>query len=128
VLLLGDKDSGVGALLANSRTQGVVKGSGKPDLSMEYVGNDAKFSPGEKVLTSGQDRIFPKDLPVATVAEATVDKKAPFMKIVLKPAAHLDRLEDVLILLTRQDLDLRKEAESSPAAPPTVAKNPASAQ
>jgi len=128
VLLLGDKDSGVGALLANSRTQGVVKGSGKPDLSMEYVGNDAKVSPGEKVLTSGQDRIFPKDLPVATVAEATVDKKAPFMKIVLKPAAHLDRLEDVLILLTRQDLDLRKEAESSPAAPPTVAKNPASAQ
>jgi len=67
-------------------------------------------------------------LEVATVAEATVDKKAPFMKIVLKPAAHLDRLEDVLILLTRQDLDLRKEAESSPAAPPTVAKNPASAQ
>jgi hypothetical protein len=50
------------------------------------------------------------------------------MKIVLKPAAHLDRLEEVLILLTRQDLDLKKEAESSPAAPPTAAKTPATAQ
>jgi rod shape-determining protein MreC len=126
VLLLGDKDSGVGALLANTRTQGVVKGSGKLDLSMDYVGNDAKVSVGEVVLTSGQDRIFPKDLPVATVAEATSDRKAPFMKILLKPAAHLDRLEEVLVLLTRQELDLKKEAETSPAAPPGAAKTPAS--
>jgi rod shape-determining protein MreC len=128
VLLLGDKDSGVGALLANTRTQGVVKGSGKPELAMDYVSNDTKVSPGEVVLTSGQDRIFPKDLPVATVLQTTEDRKAPFMKIVLKPAAHLDRLEEVLILLTRQDLDLKKEAESSPAAPPTAAKTPATAQ
>jgi rod shape-determining protein MreC len=128
VLLLGDKDSGVGALLANTRTQGVVKGSGKPELAMDYVSNDAKVSAGEVVLTSGQDRIFPKDLPVATVVAATEDRKAPFMKIVLKPAAHLDRLEEVLVLLTRQDLDLKKEAETSPAAPPTAAKTPASAQ
>jgi rod shape-determining protein MreC len=126
VLLLGDKDSGVGALLADTRTQGVVKGSGKLELSMDYVGNDAKVSVGEVVLTSGQDRIFPKDLPVATVAEATSDRKAPFMKILLKPAAHLDRLEEVLVLLTRQELDLKKEAETNPAAPPGAPKTPAS--
>jgi rod shape-determining protein MreC len=128
VLLLGDKESGVGALLENTRTQGVVKGSGKPDLSMDYVANDAKVSAGDVVLTSGQDRIFPKDLPIATVSEASPDRKAPFMKIVLKPAAHLDRLEEVLVLLTRQDLELKKEAEASPAAPPPAAKAPASAR
>ncbi len=128
VLLLGDKESGVGALLANTRTQGVVRGSGKPDLSMDYVSNDSKVSAGEAVLTSGQDRIFPKDLPVATVAEALTDRKGPFMKILLKPAAHLDRLEEVLVLLTRQDLDLKKEAEASPAAPPPAARIPASAR
>src|ERR1700686_1834632 len=128
VLLLGDKESGVGALLADTRTQVVVKGSGKPELAMDYVSNDTKVTPGEVVLTSGQDRIFPKDLPVPTVVQATEDRKAPFMKIVLKPAAHLDRLEEVLILLTRQDLDLKKEAETSPAAPPAAAKTPASTQ
>ena len=128
VLLLGDKDSGVGALLASSRTQGVVRGSGKPELSMDYVSNDAKVSAGEVVLTSGQDRIFPKDLPLATVTQATPDRKAPFMKIQLKPAAHLDRLEEVLVLLTRQELDLKKEPETSPAAPPAPAKTPASAR
>ncbi len=127
VLLLGDKESGVGALLADTRTQGVVKGSGKPILTMEYVANDVKVSVGEVVLTSGQDRIFPKDLPVATVAATTQDKKAPFMQIALKPAAHLDQLEEVLVLLTRQELEPRKEVEpnSSPApAPSAAAKAP----
>jgi rod shape-determining protein MreC len=107
VLLLGDKESGVGALLADTRTQGVVRGSGKPDLTMDYVSNEAKVSTGEAVLTSGQDRIFPKDLPVATVAETAADRKGSFMKIRLTPAAHLDRLEEVLVLLTRQDLDVK---------------------
>jgi rod shape-determining protein MreC len=122
VLLLGDKESGVGALLANTRTQGVVRGTGRPELSMDYVSNDAKVSPGETVLTSGQDRIFPKDLPVAVVAEITPDRKTPFMKIQLKPAARLDRLEEVLVLLSRQDLDLKKAVEATPAAPPAPAK------
>src|SRR6266550_3155758 len=107
VLLLGDKESGVGALLADTRTQGVVRGSGKPDLTMDYVSNEVKVSTGEAVLTSGQDRIFPKDLPVATVAETAADRKGSFMKIRLTPAAHLDRLEEVLVLLTRQDLDVK---------------------
>jgi rod shape-determining protein MreC len=127
VLLLGDKESGVGALLADTRTQGVVRGSGKPELTMDYVSNEAKVSAGEAVLTSGQDRIFPKDLPVATVAETAADRKGPFMKILLTPAAHLDRLEEVLVLLTRQDLDVKKEAEPIPPASPG-SKTPAGAR
>jgi rod shape-determining protein MreC len=131
VLLLGDKDSGVGALLADTRTQGVVKGTDKPQLSMEYISNDEKVSVGELVLTSGQDRIFPKDLPVGTVVTATPDRKTAFTQIVLKPAAHLDRLEEVLVLLSRQELETKKEtgANTAPlAATSPVAKPSASAQ
>jgi rod shape-determining protein MreC len=131
VLLIGDKDSGVGALLADTRTQGVVKGSDKPQLFMDYVSNDDKVSVGEAVLTSGEDRIFPKDLPVGTVVAAKPDRKAPFMQIILKPAAHLDRLEEVLVLLTRQELDMKKETGENAAplaVPPAPAKAPPSAQ
>ena len=46
VLLLSDKDSGVGALLAGSRTQGPVRGTGDPLLDMEYVSNDVKVAAG----------------------------------------------------------------------------------
>jgi rod shape-determining protein MreC len=124
VLLLGDKDSGVGALLANSRTQGPVKGTGEPLLSLEYISGDEKVTVGETVLTSGQDRIFPKDLPVGKVVDFATDPKSPFMKIRVKPAAHLDRLEEVMVLQTRQDLNLKKtaDAETAPVAPPAAPK------
>ena len=111
VLLINDKDSGVGALFAVSRTQGVVKGSGGPDPRMEYVVNDEKVQPGELILTSGEDRIFPKGLPIGTVEKATPGN--PFQTILLKPAVRLDRLEDVLVLLTMQEIAPPKTEEDS---------------
>ncbi len=111
VLLIDGKESGVGALLADTRTQGPVVGDpGKPWLLMEFITNDEKVYPGERVLTSGQDRIFPKDLPVGTVVDVKRDPHAPFQTIHVAAAAHLDRLEEVIVLLTRQELAPPKEA------------------
>ena len=108
VLLINDKDSGAGALLAGTRTHGVVKGSGDPDPRLDYVVNDEPVHAGEMILTSGEDRIFPKDLLIGTVA--TANPGNPFQVIHIRPAARLDRLEDVLILLTPQEL--KKPSES----------------
>jgi hypothetical protein len=65
------------------------------------------------------------------VVTATPDRKTAFIQIALKPAAHLDRLEEVLVLLSRQELEMKKQTGentapvASPAAP---VKAPASAQ
>jgi rod shape-determining protein MreC len=113
VLLINDRDSGVGALFAASRTHGVVKGSGDPNPRMDYIVNDEKVQVGEKILTSGEDHIFPKDLPIGKVESAKV--ASPFQIISIDPAARLDRLEDVLVLMTQQELTPKK-TEESPAA------------
>jgi rod shape-determining protein MreC len=101
VLLVTDRESGVGALLVGSRIEGVVKGTDGPVLRMDYVENGEKIQKGEAVLTSGLDQIFPKDLPVGTVT--TVSPGSPFQRIELRPAAKLDRLEDVLVILARPE-------------------------
>ncbi|HEV2288197.1 MAG TPA: rod shape-determining protein MreC [Candidatus Acidoferrales bacterium] len=130
VLLISDKESGVGALLANTRTHGVVKGTGDPLLWMDYVTSDEKVPDGEKVLTSGEDRIFPKDIPVGTVV--STKSGLPFQTIEVQPAAHLDRLEEVLVLLTQQPLTTRpSEAAGAPVTgsganaltPPIISKS-----
>jgi rod shape-determining protein MreC len=122
VLLLGDRESGVGALLADTRTQGPVKGTGEPLLSLDYISSDEKVTVGEGVLTSGQDRIFPKDLPVGKIVDFSSDPKSPFMKIRVKPAAHLDRLEEVLVLQTREEMNLKKapDSETTPVRSPNA--------
>jgi rod shape-determining protein MreC len=123
VLLINDKESGVGALFADSRTHGVVKGTGDPEPHMDYVVNDDKVQVGEAIITSGEDRIFPKGLPVGTVMDAKA--ASPFQVIRVQPAARLDRLEDVLVLLTMQEVNFRKAEEPAPAnSPATGTSNP----
>jgi len=141
VLLINDRDSGVGALLEDTRTHGVVKGSGDPDPRLDYVVNDEKVHAGEVILTSGEDRIFPKGLLIGSVSSANPGN--PFQAIRVRTAARLDRLEDVLILLSQQELIPKKTVEPGgakegqsnsqgvvhPVTPPPaaerVSKNPA---
>jgi len=129
VLLLTDKNGGAGALLADSRTQGAARGTGGPLLLLDYVSNEQEVAAGERVLTSGMDRIFPKDLPLGTVVE--VRPGNPFKQIHMRPAAHLDQLEEVLILLTRREWDWEARAglptEASPSAGEKTGKTAAAA-
>jgi len=115
VLLLTDKDSGVGAMLVESRLQGPVGGTGEPLMVMKYIPNDDNVNSGERVVTSGMDRIFPRDLPVGTIAE--IKAGSPFKQLRVKPAASLERLEEVFILLTMKPLELKQESAPSSAAP-----------
>jgi rod shape-determining protein MreC len=125
VLLLNDKYSGVGALLGDTRTHGVVEGNGGPAPIMDYVVNDEKVHAGEQILTSGEDRIFPKDFPIGTVESAKPAN--PFQVIRVQPSARLDRLEEVLVLLTQQEIVIKKPepAASAPASDGTAAATPA---
>jgi len=115
VLLLTDKDSGVGAMLSDSRIQSPVGGTGEPLLSMKYIPTDDKVNVGEQVVTSGMDRIFPRDLPVGTVAEIKTGR--PFQQVRVRPAANLARLEEVIVLLTMRPLDIKKEPVAKAADP-----------
>ena len=97
VLLVTDHESGVGALLSGSSVEGVVKGDDGAELRMDYVESSTKVQNGEAVLTSGLDQIFPEGLPVGTVL--SVKPGRPFEQIRLRPAAKLDRLGDVLVIM-----------------------------
>ncbi|MGA8075273.1 MAG: rod shape-determining protein MreC [Candidatus Acidiferrales bacterium] len=113
VLLISDQNSGVGALFAETRTHGVVKGTSDPLLRLEYIANEEKVHVGELVVTSGEDKIYPKDLPVGTVT--TVKQGNPFQVITVEAAARLDRLEDVIVLMTQQEVSMKKPAEEAEA-------------
>jgi rod shape-determining protein MreC len=113
VQLINDRESGVGAMFAESRTHGIVKGTGDPEPQMDYIVNDEKVQVGDAIITSGDDRIFPKGLAVGVVAD---DKQSnPFQIIHIRTAARLDRLEDVLVLLTQKELSPKSAPENRTA-------------
>jgi rod shape-determining protein MreC len=97
VLLINDQLSGVGAMLEKSRLQGIVNGTPSGTLVMQYVMSDEKVEPGELVLASGGDRVFPKGMRIGRVKSVTRGTGV-FYNIELQPAADLGRLEEVLII------------------------------
>jgi rod shape-determining protein MreC len=115
VLLLTDRESGVGAKLADSGIQSPVGGVGEPLLAMKYIPNDDDVNLGARVVTSGMDRIFPRDLPVGTITEIRPGNQ--FKQIRIKPAANLEKLEEVLVLLTLHPLKEPEAVAVKPAVP-----------
>ncbi|MGA9979362.1 MAG: rod shape-determining protein MreC [Candidatus Sulfotelmatobacter sp.] len=102
VLLINDQTSGVGAILEKSRLQGFLKGMATGEVGLEGVMSDEQVVPGERVLTSGGDQIFPKGLPVGTVTKVGTGKDL-FLNIQVKPAVNLGKLEEVLVVVERQE-------------------------
>lgn len=102
VLLINDITSGVGVLLGDSRLQGVIAGAANGEVVLNGVMSEEQVPVGEKVLTSGGDQIFPKGLPVGTVSKVGSGKDL-FLSIKIKPAANLSRLEEVLVLVEKQE-------------------------
>ncbi len=102
VLPINDQLSGVGAALKSLRLQGILKGAPNGTTTLQYIMSDEPVKPGEEVITSGGDRIFPKGLPVGTVASVEPGKDL-FLNIRVIPSARLNRLEEVLVITKIQD-------------------------
>jgi rod shape-determining protein MreC len=115
VLLLSDKEGGAGAMLVSSRIQSPVKGTGEPMLTMSYVAAEETVNAGERIVTSGMDKIFPRDVPIGAVLD--VKQGNPFKQIRVKPAARLDRLEEVIVLLTQEPVNFKSDTEVQTAQP-----------
>jgi rod shape-determining protein MreC len=102
VLLINDQSSGVGALLEKTRLQGVLRGTANGEVVLDRVMSGEQVPVGETVLTSGGDQIFPKGLPIGTVTKVGNGKDL-FLNIRIKPAANLSKLEEVLVLVEKQE-------------------------
>jgi rod shape-determining protein MreC len=116
VLLLTDKEGGAGAMLVDTRTQGPVGGTGEPTMLMKYVATEENVPVGEKIVTSGMDKIFPRDIPIGTVVEVKAGN--PFKQIRVQPAA---KLETVIVLLTQAPVEFKNEAQVSQGPGPAAA-------
>ena len=99
VLAINDQTSGAGVILETTRTRGILRGNALGQPQIVGILSDNRIQPGEKVLTAGGDLIFPRGLPVGVVEKVIRDpERENFIDVIVKPAAHLDRLDEVLVI------------------------------
>jgi rod shape-determining protein MreC len=103
VLAINDQSSGAGVILATTRIRGILRGNGAGQPQVEDVVRDQRIKPGELVLTAGGDDIFPRGMAVGVVESVVNDpERDGFVDVILKPAAHLDQLDEVLVVTSTQ--------------------------
>ena len=99
VQLLIDRNAAAGALIERTRVQGVVEGFGDGSLRMAYVPGTADVKPGDLVVTSGIDGIYPRGFVIGTI-EQVERGSGGYHLITVRPAVDFTRLEEVLVVRT----------------------------
>lgn len=102
VLLISDSRSAVGVLIQRSRDAGVIEGRGGGTVHLNYLSRTADVREGDVVVTSGLGGVFPKGLIIGTVISVLREEGALVQTAGVRPAARMDRLEELLILAGRR--------------------------
>ncbi|MGB6973269.1 MAG: rod shape-determining protein MreC [Terracidiphilus sp.] len=103
VLMINDQTSGAGVILETTRLRGILRGNAIGQPQVVGLLSDNRIQPGERVLTAGGDLIFPRGLPVGIVQKVVPDPdRDSFIDVLVTPAAHLNRLDEVLVITSTQ--------------------------
>jgi rod shape-determining protein MreC len=98
LLLLADINFSAAARLQESRTEGVISGTGFRKCQLKYIPDEEEVKKGNIVITSGLDSFFPEGIPVGYVSK--VDKRAFgfFQDIEVRPFVDDTKIEIVAII------------------------------
>jgi len=103
VLLISDQTSGAGVMLQTTRIRGVLKGSVSGQPQIINISPDERIQPGEAVLTSGGDQVYPPGLPVGVVQKVVPDPDTSYVNVLVRPNANLQKLEEVMVITRVSD-------------------------
>lgn len=104
-LLVTDPDHAVPVQVARSGLRAIAYGTGHSDrLVLPNIPQSADIRKGDVLITSGIGGRFPAGFPVGTITGVQSDKLRLFVTADAKPAAHLERGNEVLLISNRRPL------------------------
>lgn len=117
VLSIIDSRSAVAMLVERTRDNGIMRGvvtsaSEIAECYVYYLPNVNSVIPGDTVITSGMDTLYPKGIPIGVITEVSRDVDSANQYVVVNPYVDFAHIEDVLIL--------REVVESDSAELPAV--------
>ncbi|TAN05036.1 MAG: rod shape-determining protein MreC [Rhodanobacteraceae bacterium] len=104
VMLVIDPDHAVPVVFSRTGLRGIAHGTGDPDqLTVPNLPLSADVKAGDTLVTSGLGGRFPAGFPVGTVTGIQRGSSGMFAEALVKPAAHLERSGEVLLLQDQPD-------------------------
>ena len=113
--LLTDENSGISAMVQDTRAQGMLQGQADGTLRLEYVTTDSDVKVGDIIVTSGIGGVFPKGLPLGTVSSVDKSANSVYYTIVVRTQAQMENNEEVLVITSLNDDQKASDSDVSTA-------------
>ena len=98
VLIIDDHNSALDSFDQRTRSRGIVAGVVDDGLTMKYVERSQDVRPGDVIVTSGLDGIFPRGLRIGTIKSVRGEGPGMFLNVTITPAVDFRGLEQVLVV------------------------------
>ena len=99
VLLITDPNLSVDCRIVRTRNRGVLTGSLDGACVLRYINLESGVGPGDEVVTSGLDGMFPRGLPVGKIASVGKSSQGLFLEARVIPHVDFSGIEEVLVIL-----------------------------
>jgi rod shape-determining protein MreC len=131
LILITDDDHAIPIQVNRNGIRSIAVGTGElSKLSLPYMTVESDVKPGDLLVSSGLDGIFPAGYPVASVTKVERNPAETFALVEAKPLAQLDRDREVLLLWAEPPSAVPAEPADTPPMPKPAtpsAQPPASA-
>ena len=98
VMVMNDTNSSIDVYVEGKNTRGMLEGTGQNKLKLKYIRRNDEIEPGDKLVTSGKDGIYPKGLKAGLVIKVDRDKSGIFIDVDVMPFNNFKSLDEVLIV------------------------------
>jgi len=98
VQLISDSSSGIAVYLNEAEIGGVLSGTGNLQTGLlKYISNTILVKTGDKVFTSGTDKVFPRGVLAGTIIK-TKKTQGFFQEITVKFSSNLSNLKYIFVV------------------------------
>jgi rod shape-determining protein MreC len=99
VLLITDPSHALPVEVNRNGVRAIAIGTGDSNmLRLEHVPTNADIREGDLLVSSGLDGRFPPGYPVGLVSEVVLETGEAFARVLVRPAARLERSREVLMI------------------------------
>ena len=112
VIMINDPGFAVDCMIQRSRVRGILTGiPGSGNCRINFVARTEDILPGDIVITSGLDQLYPKGLILGRVLRLDAKVKGSFLFIEVVPEVKLSQIEEVLIFQKRPPIPDQEEGD-----------------
>lgn len=122
VLLLQDINSRIAVMSPRSEARAIMVGTNGPQPSLQYVARDADWIDGDRIVTSGDEGVLPRGLPVGGVKQRTAENRDVVLDVAGKAVDWVWVFPYVAVKTPEEDMATDDDFQDPPT-PDSVSPN-----